>query len=98
MLLGGCIGGLCATCTSSRRSKQGITAPPGDTAYNVSKTGVKVLTEGLQHELRSEEGCKVSAFLLVPGWTISMIRTRAEKRLQVNFLPRLLQKKPSKLE
>ena len=30
-------------------SKQGITTPPGDTAYNVSKAGVKVLTEGLQH-------------------------------------------------
>ena len=27
-------------------SKQGITCPPGDTAYNISKAGVKVLTEG----------------------------------------------------
>ena len=26
-------------------SKQGITCPPGDTAYNVSKAGVKVITE-----------------------------------------------------
>ncbi|SDB45487.1 SDR family NAD(P)-dependent oxidoreductase [Bauldia litoralis] len=50
-------------------SKQGITCPPGDTAYNVSKAGVKVLTEGLQHELRNTEGCRVSAHLLVPGWT-----------------------------
>ena len=33
-------------------SKQGITMPPGDTAYNVSKAGVKVLTEALQHSLR----------------------------------------------
>ena len=33
-------------------SKQGITMPPGDTAYNVSKSGVKTLTEGLQHTLR----------------------------------------------
>ena len=32
-------------------SKQGITTPPGDTAYNVSKAGVKVLTEGLAHAL-----------------------------------------------
>ena len=40
-------------------SKQGITMPPGDTAYNVSKAGVKVLTEALQHKLRSTEGCKV---------------------------------------
>ncbi len=30
-------------------SKQGITAPPGDTAYNVSKAAIKTLTEGLQH-------------------------------------------------
>lgn len=50
-------------------SKQGITCPPGDTAYNVSKAGVKVITEGLQHALRNIDGCKVSAHLLVPGWT-----------------------------
>ena len=50
-------------------SKQGITCPPGDTAYNVSKAGVKVVTEGLQHVLRNTEGCWVSAHLLVPGWT-----------------------------
>ncbi|HVZ14885.1 MAG TPA: SDR family NAD(P)-dependent oxidoreductase [Bauldia sp.] len=49
-------------------SKQGITTPPGDTAYNVSKAGVKVLTEGLQHTLRNTPGCKVTAHLLVPGW------------------------------
>ena len=30
-------------------SKQGITHPPGDTAYNVSKAGVKTLTEALAH-------------------------------------------------
>jgi NAD(P)-dependent dehydrogenase (short-subunit alcohol dehydrogenase family) len=50
-------------------SKQGITCPPGNTAYNVSKAGVKVLTEGLQHELRNIAGCQVTAHLLVPGWT-----------------------------
>ena len=52
-------------------SKQGITCPPGDTAYNVSKAGVKVLTEGLAHSLRSIAGCKVTAHLLIPGhvWT-----------------------------
>ena len=52
-------------------SKQGITTPPGDTAYNVSKAGVKVLTEGLAHSLRNIDGCKVSAHLLIPGhvWT-----------------------------
>ncbi len=52
-------------------SKQGITCPPGDTAYNVSKAGVKVLTEGLAHSLRNTEGCQVSAHLLVPGSTFT---------------------------
>jgi NAD(P)-dependent dehydrogenase (short-subunit alcohol dehydrogenase family) len=52
-------------------SKQGITCPPGDTAYNVSKAGVKVLTEGLAHTLRNTEGCRVSAHLLVPGSTFT---------------------------
>jgi NAD(P)-dependent dehydrogenase (short-subunit alcohol dehydrogenase family) len=50
-------------------SKQGITTPPGDTAYNVSKAGVKVLTEGLQHTLRETPGCRVTAHLLIPGFT-----------------------------
>ncbi|MGH6894368.1 MAG: SDR family NAD(P)-dependent oxidoreductase [Dongiaceae bacterium] len=52
-------------------SKQGITTPPGDTAYNVSKAGVKVLTEALAHSLRNIAGCKVRAHLLIPGstWT-----------------------------
>lgn len=50
-------------------SKQGITNPPGNTAYNVTKSAVKTYTEGLQHELRNTEGCRVTAHLLVPGWT-----------------------------
>jgi NAD(P)-dependent dehydrogenase (short-subunit alcohol dehydrogenase family) len=49
-------------------SKQGITTPPGDTAYNVSKAGVKALTEGLAHTLR-EQGGHLSAHLLIPGFT-----------------------------
>jgi NAD(P)-dependent dehydrogenase (short-subunit alcohol dehydrogenase family) len=57
-------------------SKQGITTPPGDTAYNVSKAGVKVLTEGLQHVLRNTPGCKVSAHLLVPGWVHTGLTAR----------------------
>jgi NAD(P)-dependent dehydrogenase (short-subunit alcohol dehydrogenase family) len=57
-------------------SKQGITSPPGDTAYNVSKAGVKTITEGLQHVLRNTEGCKVSAHLLVPGWTFTGLTAR----------------------
>jgi NAD(P)-dependent dehydrogenase (short-subunit alcohol dehydrogenase family) len=52
-------------------SKQGITTPPGDTAYNVSKAGVKVVTEALAHELRTIEGCPVTAHLLIPGFTFT---------------------------
>jgi NAD(P)-dependent dehydrogenase (short-subunit alcohol dehydrogenase family) len=49
-------------------SKQGITTPPGNTAYNISKAGVKVFTEALAHELRNTPDCQVSAHLLVPGF------------------------------
>ena len=48
-------------------SKQGITTPPGNPAYNVSKAGVKSFTEALAHELRNGSG-KVSAHLMIPGW------------------------------
>jgi NAD(P)-dependent dehydrogenase (short-subunit alcohol dehydrogenase family) len=57
-------------------SKQGITCPPGNTAYNVSKAGVKVLTEGLAHGLRNVEGCQISAHLLVPGSTFTGMTRR----------------------
>jgi NAD(P)-dependent dehydrogenase (short-subunit alcohol dehydrogenase family) len=59
-------------------SKQGITTPPGDTAYNVSKAGVKALTEGLAHALRETEGCRVTAHLLIPGYTFTGITARGE--------------------
>ena len=52
-------------------SKQGITTPPGDTAYNMSKAGVKVLTEALAHELRNMPGCQVTAHLLIPGFVFT---------------------------
>jgi len=52
-------------------SKQGITCPPGDTAYNVTKAGVKVVTEALAHELRNIDGCRVTAHLLIPGFTFT---------------------------
>jgi NAD(P)-dependent dehydrogenase (short-subunit alcohol dehydrogenase family) len=52
-------------------SKQGITCPPGNTAYNVSKAGVKVLAEALAHGLRNEEGARISAHLLIPGSTFT---------------------------
>ncbi|MEO1221762.1 MAG: SDR family NAD(P)-dependent oxidoreductase [Pseudomonadota bacterium] len=49
-------------------SKQGITTPPGNPGYNVSKAGVKVATEMLAHELR-EANAPISAHLFVPGFT-----------------------------
>jgi NAD(P)-dependent dehydrogenase (short-subunit alcohol dehydrogenase family) len=52
-------------------SKQGITTPPGNAAYNVSKAGVKVLTEQLAHELRQTAAGRVTAHLLVPGFTFT---------------------------
>ena len=52
-------------------SKQGITTPPGDPAYNVAKAGVKAFTEALQHELRNTRGCGVSAHLLIPGFVFT---------------------------
>jgi NAD(P)-dependent dehydrogenase (short-subunit alcohol dehydrogenase family) len=52
-------------------SKQGITTPPGDPAYNVSKAAVKVFTEALAHELRNTDGCAVTAHLLIPGFVFT---------------------------
>ena len=62
-------------------SKQGITTPPGDPAYNVSKAGVKAFTEALQHELRNTNNCQVSAHLFVPGFVYTPLtaRGRTEK-------------------
>jgi NAD(P)-dependent dehydrogenase (short-subunit alcohol dehydrogenase family) len=60
-------------------SKQGITTPPGNAAYNVSKAGLKSFTEALQHELRNTPGCRVSAHLLVPGFTYTGITGSREK-------------------
>jgi NAD(P)-dependent dehydrogenase (short-subunit alcohol dehydrogenase family) len=62
-------------------SKQGITTPPGDPAYNISKAGVKVMTEALAHELRNAEGCRISAHLLIPGFVFTELtaKGRSEK-------------------
>jgi NAD(P)-dependent dehydrogenase (short-subunit alcohol dehydrogenase family) len=62
-------------------SKQGITTPPGDPAYNVSKAGVKAFTEALQHELRTTPGCRVTAHLLIPGFVFTPLTAngRTEK-------------------
>ena len=51
-------------------SKQGITLPPGDTAYNVSKAGLKAFAESLAHDLLGTGG-RVSAHLLIPGFTFT---------------------------
>jgi len=62
-------------------SKQGITTPPGEPAYNVTKAGVKAFTEALQHELRNTAGCRISAHLLIPGHVFTGLtaRGRTEK-------------------
>ena len=60
-------------------SKQGITCPPGNAAYNVSKAAVKVLTEALAHGLRNVDGGRVTAHLLVPGSTFTAMTARGQK-------------------
>ena len=62
-------------------SKQGITTPPGDPAYNVSKAGVKAFTEALEHELRNTKDCRVTAHLLIPGFVFTGLtaKGRTEK-------------------
>jgi len=62
-------------------SKQGITTPPGDPAYNVSKAGVKAFTEALQHELRNSKDCHITAHLLIPGFVFTGLtaKGRTEK-------------------
>jgi NAD(P)-dependent dehydrogenase (short-subunit alcohol dehydrogenase family) len=72
----------------STGSKQGITCPPGDTAYNVTKAGVKVVTEALAHELRSIEGCRITAHLLIPGFTFTgFTRVRHEEKPPAAWMP-----------
>jgi NAD(P)-dependent dehydrogenase (short-subunit alcohol dehydrogenase family) len=60
-------------------SKQGITTPPGDPAYNVSKAGVKAFTEALQHELRNTNGCRISAHLLIPGFVFTPLAASGQR-------------------
>jgi len=61
-------------------SKQGITTPPGDPAYNTAKAGVKAFTEALCHQLR-EDGSEISVHLLIPGFVFTDLnrRGRSEK-------------------
>jgi NAD(P)-dependent dehydrogenase (short-subunit alcohol dehydrogenase family) len=68
-------------------SKQGITTPPGDTAYNVSKAGIKVLTEALAHDLRAT-GAPITAHLLIPGFTFTgFTRARTDTQPEGAWLP-----------
>lgn len=71
MIAGGKAGAIVVT-----GSKQGITTPPGNAPYNVSKAGVKAVTEALAHDLRTREGCATSAHLLIPGFVYTGL-TRA---------------------
>jgi NAD(P)-dependent dehydrogenase (short-subunit alcohol dehydrogenase family) len=57
-------------------SKQGITTPPGDPAYNVAKAGVKAFTEALEHELRNTPGAQISAHLLIPGFVFTELAAK----------------------
>jgi NAD(P)-dependent dehydrogenase (short-subunit alcohol dehydrogenase family) len=68
-------------------SKQGITTPPGNAAYNVSKAGVKVLTEQLAHELRNTEGAQVTAHLLVPGFVFTGMTARGREKPAAAWTP-----------
>jgi len=61
-------------------SKQGITTPPGNLAYNVSKSALKSYTEGLEHEMRNAAGAKLSAHLLIPGFTYTGLTVGAVEK------------------
>jgi NAD(P)-dependent dehydrogenase (short-subunit alcohol dehydrogenase family) len=50
-------------------SKQGLTNPPGNPAYNTTKAAVNAYTQNLARDLREREGRTISAHLLIPGWT-----------------------------
>jgi len=63
-------------------SRAGVTCPPGDTAYNVSKSAVRIITEALQHRLRNTPNCNTTAHLLLPGMTHTNISRHATARLR----------------
>jgi len=72
-------------------SKQGITTPPGDPAYNVAKAAVKAFTEALAHELRNVPGCRISAHLLIPGFVFTgMTRGQSGEKPKAAWTPEQL--------
>ena len=63
-------------------SREGITTPPSDIVYNVTKAAVRTLAESLEHELRSTPGSVLSARLLLPGMTATPIGYNTVKRVK----------------
>ena len=49
-------------------SKQGITRPPGNYAYNLSKASVVAYTGALSHAFITTENCKIKSHLLIPAF------------------------------
>mmetsp|Transcript_855 Transcript_855/g.1651 ORF Transcript_855/g.1651 Transcript_855/m.1651 type:complete len:329 (-) Transcript_855:79-1065(-) len=67
-------------------SKQGITMPPGNITYNISKAALNCYTQGLEHELmkdRTENGGQLRAALLVPGWVNTSIMLKSVRNQKV---------------
>jgi NAD(P)-dependent dehydrogenase (short-subunit alcohol dehydrogenase family) len=60
-------------------SKQGITSPPGNAAYNMSKAALRNFSESLAHALRKASQGRISAHLLIPGFTYTGMTGAAEK-------------------
>jgi short-subunit dehydrogenase len=60
-------------------SKQGISMPPGNLTYNITKAALKTYTEGLEHELMMDRmnNCgTLKAALLIPGWVNTSIKVK----------------------
>lgn len=65
-------------------SKQGITMPPGNLTYNMSKAALKVYTEGLEHDLiglrrEPKDAGQLRAVLLIPGWVNTSIAVKSNR-------------------
>ncbi|GMK58258.1 hypothetical protein CspeluHIS016_0502900 [Cutaneotrichosporon spelunceum] len=52
-------------------SKQGLTNPPSNAGYNVSKAMVRFFTEQLAYQLHNLPECICTAHLFVPGWVFT---------------------------